>query len=433
MDQVSLMSLPSRILLDIFRGVRLEDLFALSGTCKRFRRLAEADDQALWRGFVALRWRELGFLAWLDEICTQQQDISSPLRDRLLRPDACDWRWMTKCFMTKVDENGNHSGFGFAYSPLFFSLGEWRNGQLHGLGIRMYKGKHFFFGQWENGKWHGQGTVLSATPETGGLYVGQYWQSMSHGFGFKRWANGASYKGEWKNNRISGHGVYTWATGSVYEGQWADNERSGFGTYVWPNGSKYVGEWKGNNFHGQGTKYYENGDVFRGTWEDDLQCGKGEYRTAFGSTYEGEYERGRKQGEGRFTHPDGTTWTGLWVNNLPVRVHEALHPTLKQTLQEKKCTRGVTKSTPFYAQLLHQCLTCHSERGSSSTNESYLCEHCVRECHSHGGGGGGGGSTNSTNGHNFTLVWTFGASFCQCLNCASHDTCAAPSIQQPEN
>jgi len=294
--------------------------------------------------------------------------------------------------MVKIEDHPQYCGLGFSHTSTSFSLGKWDKDLLNGLGIRIYKGKHLFFGDWDSGKWHGQGTVLSATPETGGLYIGHYFQSMSHGYGFKRWANGASYSGEWKNNRISGQGTYKWATGSVYEGSWEENERNGFGTYNWPNGSRYVGEWKKNNFHGEGTKFYENGDTFKGAWENDYQSGKGQYETSFGAKYEGNYENGKKHGTGTFYHPDGYNWTGNWINNIPSDIEGALHPKLKESFANNKCSRSVTGLTPFFAQILQTCLTCR---------DGYWCQICVKGCHH--------GMQHSS--HQIEMVWSF--QFCQ--------------------
>lgn len=349
------------------------------------------------------------------------------LLDRLLLPEARDWIWMAKCLMQEVMENNlkmgvrsdtkaSFSGLGFSKStsfPEYFSIGTWKHGFLHGHAIRIYRGKHLYTGQWDKGRWEGEGTVLSVTPDTGGLYSGRYLQSMSHGFGVKKWPNGASYKGEWKNNRINGKGTYVWATGATYDGEWYNSERSGFGVYVWPNGSKYVGQWRRNNFHGEGIKYYENGDLFKGLWENDLQHGKGEYVTFFGSKFEGEYVKGKKHGVGRFTHPDGTVTEGRWIENLPVEPYDMLHPQIKDALDYDRCTHTITGSTSFYAQLLYQCQTCKEEQ---KEGDGYMCHVCARDCHD---------PTHPA----VEAVWTFGSSQCHCAGERNaHNACSSPTL-----
>jgi hypothetical protein len=324
------------------------------------------------------------------------------MKQRLLLPTAVDWRWMAKTLSLRVNhvEGKEYNGLGFELAEKTFSFGAWKEGLLDGPGVRVHAGKHLYFGDWESGRWNGHGTVLSSTPETGGLYIGQYKQSMSEGYGLKKWANGATYYGEWKKNRINGHGVYTWANGSEYDGQWKNNERSGLGHYKWANGSKYYGEWKRNNFEGRGTKVYENGDVFRGMWENDLQNGQGEYITSYGAKFEGIFKAGERV-RGTFTHADGYKWTGTFSRNIPTE-DRAIHPEVRKALASRQCTRTACPEK-FYGQILFQCVTC-----SSGSKDLYLCPVCATHC-------------NHTQGHAMEAVWTFGASRCGCTACHPHE------------
>jgi len=218
-------------------------------TCRRFRSITDRNNQAIIRELVLSRWIALGAWEWLRELCQHPRNGTSfesssgeertmkkrqpsemeieaqALLDRLLLPEARDWIWMAKCLMQEVMENNlkmgvrsdtkaSFSGLGFSKStsfPEYFSIGTWKHGFLHGHAIRIYRGKHLYTGQWDKGRWEGEGTVLSVTPDTGGLYSGRYLQSMSHGFGVKKMAQRRFLQGrmeeqsnQWKGNLCVG-------------------------------------------------------------------------------------------------------------------------------------------------------------------------------------------------------------------------------------
>ena len=81
------------------------------------------------------------------------------------------------------------NGFGvWKYSTGDVYKGEWRNGEMEGIGVYNFKGA------------------------------------------------GDIYRGEWKSNKIHGFGTFTYASGAYYSGEFKDGKRNGLGTYVWEDG-----------------------------------------------------------------------------------------------------------------------------------------------------------------------------------------------------
>ena len=80
-------------------------------------------------------------------------------------------------------------------------------------------------------------------------------------------------KGVWKNI----------ATNSLYVGEWRNNKSEGFGTFTYPNGDRYDGEWLSCKKHGRGTDFFANGDTYNGEYIEGLPNGNGIYTWKSGS------------------------------------------------------------------------------------------------------------------------------------------------------
>ena len=58
----------------------------------------------------------------------------------------------------------------------------------------------------------------------GSKYVGQWKNGEYHGLGKLTFRDGSIYEGQWKENKMNGHGTYTSPDGTKREGEWENGE-----------------------------------------------------------------------------------------------------------------------------------------------------------------------------------------------------------------
>mmetsp|Transcript_12357 Transcript_12357/g.17169 ORF Transcript_12357/g.17169 Transcript_12357/m.17169 type:complete len:574 (-) Transcript_12357:50-1771(-) len=103
-----------------------------------------------------------------------------------------------------------------------YYVGEFKNGQITGKGIRKYADGRVYKGDFFEGLMHGQGTLQ----DTHGEYSGSFNENYKEGQGWQRWKNGDEYEGEFRQGYPSGKGRYLTSSGELsYEGQWALSEK----------------------------------------------------------------------------------------------------------------------------------------------------------------------------------------------------------------
>jgi len=240
-------------------------------------------------------------------------------------------------------------------------------------------------------KKNGKGMEITSS---GIIYVGELKNEKKEGKGIRTEPSGEFYDGEWKNDFKNGRGIQSFK-GGKYDGEWKDGLRHGRGTFYWVSGSKYDGYWENDLKHGYGIYKWNSGDKYKGLWKKgkyDFGC----YRSDFGSIYFGSHNyEGKYDGLGTFIHPDGFSWYGNWTNGVPNDPDASVHPRLRKVIQDKCCTKILTKEIPFYGQFIYKC-KCMDEN---------ICKICADSCHL---------------GHVFSEVfWTVGRTTCQCqCNCS---------------
>ncbi|KAH3766985.1 phosphatidylinositol 4-phosphate 5-kinase 8 [Pelomyxa schiedti] len=124
--------------------------------------------------------------------------------------------------------------------------GEWNNRQRHGNGMwRSEDTGTIWCGEWNNDVMSGRGRMLigdnSRYKDPGGSYVGERKNDQFHGEGVRLWSNGDRYQGSWVDEKEHGNGTKRWARdGSSFTGVW---ERGApvKGTMEWPNGDMFTG------------------------------------------------------------------------------------------------------------------------------------------------------------------------------------------------
>jgi hypothetical protein len=172
---------------------------------------------------------------------------------------------------------------------------------------------------------NGQGTYQFPS---GAKYTGQFRSGEIHGLGVCYYSDGSKYQGEWKNRYPEGNGIKTYSDGTKREGLWKKGKpvdaqgklleeyvvkskveqqddgttvqsgcisgdcKDGKGIFAYPDGSKYEGEFRAGKIGGYGIWYFPNGDKYVGSFVNSFPHGKGTLHRADGKRQTGEWRQG---------------------------------------------------------------------------------------------------------------------------------------------
>lgn len=223
-------------------------------------------------------------------------------------------------------------------------VGEFQNGEIHGVGVCYYTDGTKYSGQWSRRFPEGKGTKTfpDGTKIFGNWSKGQPLDDDGNVIeelvakGDKNSDDGTNIQtgcisGDCKN----GSGIFAYADGSKYDGNFHDGELNGLGTWYFPNGDKYVGNFRDNYSHGNGTLYYADGSEMVGEWVEgeykgDVQMtakegegciagncknGKGTYvYEGAEAKYVGDFKNNLADGEGVCYYANGERYEGQWSN-----------------------------------------------------------------------------------------------------------------------
>lgn len=120
-------------------------------------------------------------------------------------------------------------------------------------------------------------------------YVGDWKDGNMHGIGQITYPSGDVYYGTWRNNLKHGRGSYSYKNGDVYSGDFAQNDKHGEGTLLFrENGSQLKGQWEeGSVVAGQWI--HEDGTSYLGTFSGGRPIGQGAFSFKAGNKQHGEY------------------------------------------------------------------------------------------------------------------------------------------------
>jgi len=161
---------------------------------------------------------------------------------------------------------------------------------------------------------------------SGAKYVGQFKNGEIHGIGACYYTDGSKYQGEWANRFPEGRGTKTFEDGRQWTGTWQKGQpidekgevivelfpeskigteeitiqtgclsgdcETGYGTYAYADGSKYEGDFANGKPQGTGTFTYANNETFVGTFKSGYKHGKGVYQRQNGQQIVGEWKDG---------------------------------------------------------------------------------------------------------------------------------------------
>ncbi len=247
-------------------------------------------------------------------------------------------------------------------------IGEFRNGEISGVGVCYYTDGSKYSGEWRNRYPDGKGTKTysDGTKRTGdwrkgkpvdergniledyiakkkeenaddgtNIQSGCLSGDCKEGQGVYAYPDGSKYEGSFNNGKFAGQGTFTFANGDTYTGNFKENYPHGQGTRTHANGNPAeTGEWREGEFvgasliangktgclegdcaDGTGTFVFKEGAArYTGVFKAGQPNGMGQCTYANGDRYEGEWIDGAFEGRGTLTLHDGTVVSGYWAN-----------------------------------------------------------------------------------------------------------------------
>lgn len=220
-------------------------------------------------------------------------------------------------------------------------VGEFKDGQVHGVGVCYYADGRQYSGQWKyrfpDG--HGvmstqEGKVFQGTWEKG-LLAGDRQQGDPVFLDYLSADGIPPETGCVSGDCLDGFGIYFFLDGSKYQGIFTEGAPHGPGVLFQPNGERYVGGFRAEKPHGKGTLYRKDETRVQGVWEEgrfvrpDFQrgsagegCIAGDCKNGWGlyvykgaaASYYGNFRESRPSGQGTCLYANGDRYEGAWIS-----------------------------------------------------------------------------------------------------------------------
>jgi len=172
--------IPNEILKQILVFLPLADLGRAAQVCR------------LWALIVNLSWEDACNIWWTARYKSHKVWSQIPLKECL--PRTTDFKWMAKCFITVNTKIS--TGLGIAIEGTNVAFGEFRNGELNGIGVYIYNEDGYYVGEWKDGYRNGKGRYT--------------------------WSKDTVYEGGWKNGHRNGDSFCSWPTGFSFRTTFQD-------------------------------------------------------------------------------------------------------------------------------------------------------------------------------------------------------------------
>jgi hypothetical protein len=217
-------------------------------------------------------------------------------------------------------------------------IGEFQNGQIHGIGVCYYPNGSKYQGNWANRYPDGRGTKISpdgrkwtgdwkkgqALNESGEIIAELFPNEVKNeleaniqsgcisgdcenGSGVFAYANGARFEGEFQEGKPNGNGKFFYEDESTYDGSVKEGLYHGTGTLITAAGKKQSGRWEEGSF-------ISNDEISSTTGCVSGNCndGYGKMVMENGNAYEGNWKNGKFHGHGTLEKYDGAIIKGNW-------------------------------------------------------------------------------------------------------------------------
>ena len=244
----------------------------------------------------------------IESTCSSQ-DVGV-LKEWLTLYDSCHSSHICKA----AKSERRMSSYSFTKHPIYKGAnysGEWKAGQMDGIGILSWADGFVYCGAFAKGRYHGTGTLTSGT---------------SSGMISKDILNGATFvKGHWREGKLHGWVHIRYSSGDTYTGWVSENQCEVFGN--WQSGnlpsnsllpsafnveaSTYTGSWKKGLKDGYGVEdNIRSGCKYMGGYRQGERHGRAVVITSNGVYYEASFIHGRPQGNALVVLEDGTVFEG---------------------------------------------------------------------------------------------------------------------------
>lgn len=226
------------------------------------------------------------------------------------------------------------TGYGVLAEKERTYFGEFKDGQMHGMGLLIQKDGTQYDGSFVRGSLDGYATITypEGTRQDGLVkYIGEVYNGDAHGYGAMLYQDGSYYYGHIDRNVYSGQGVYVdmkdggkKKSGVFRGGQLSQpiqekeldliyGSKNGYGIRLTQSG-RYQGNLENGEPHGQGMMNYYTGRLYVGEFEDGMANGQGMCEDKDGKKYFGDFMDDEITGKGIMYYPDGTKKQGYFTN-----------------------------------------------------------------------------------------------------------------------
>lgn len=213
--------------------------------------------------------------------------------------------------------------------------GNFHRGMMEGQGDYEDINAHYQ-GEFSRGMFNGKGTL---TYNNGMTYTGEFLDNHMHGQGKLLWPNGDTFEGELVNDAMH-KGIFKDAMGGVYEGEFSDSLYHGKGIYTSAEDNRYEGEFVKGDFTGRGRITTAAGDHYEGDVVDWSYHGQGILTDADGNIYTGAFEYGVYHGVGKLKLKEPINdldvlegeWRYGYLKDDPRNSHEDPAPLVEKVL-----------------------------------------------------------------------------------------------------